>query len=199
MRYELLGPVRLADRGRTTAVGPRRVQTVLSVLLIRAGEMVTRDQLIAEIWADDPPRQATAAVHVYLSKLRKALTAAGCPGGTVLTHETGYVLRTGTDEVDFDIVLRLASRGRALMRHGRFTDAIRVLEGALALWRGPVLGGLRAGHVVDGFVTQLTETRLSCLEMLIDCRLERACTGNWSGRCTRSSPSTRCGRPSTAS
>ncbi len=34
------------------------------------------------------------------------------------------------------------------MRHGRFTDAIRVLEGDLALWRGPVLGGLRAAALI---------------------------------------------------
>ncbi|MFB9688283.1 AfsR/SARP family transcriptional regulator [Amycolatopsis plumensis] len=171
MRYEVLGPLRLADRNRVTAVGPPKVQAVLAVLLIRAGELVTRDQLIAEIWADDPPRRATAALQVYVSQLRKILAAAGFPATTVVTHQAGYVLHKGAQECDADIVLRLAANGRALSRHRRYPEAIRALESALALWHGPVLGGLRAGHLVDGFVTRLEETRMACLETLIDCRL----------------------------
>lgn len=171
MRYDMLGPLRLTDRDHSTVIGPRRVQVLLAVLLIRAGQVVTRDQLITETWGEAPPRQAVAAVQVYISQLRKALSAAGFPDGTVVTHQSGYLLHHGDDERDFDVVLRLAARGRMLMRGGQYAEASRSFESALALWRGPVLGGLRAGHLVDGFVTQVEETRLACLETLIDCRL----------------------------
>src|SRR6185503_18952705 len=40
------------------------------------------------------------------------------------------------------------------------------------LWRGPALGDLRAGPIVEGFVTWLAEARLECLEMLADSHLE---------------------------
>jgi DNA-binding SARP family transcriptional activator len=40
------------------------------------------------------------------------------------------------------------------------------------MWRGPVLGDLSHGPIVESFVTWLSETRLECTEMLIDAQLE---------------------------
>ncbi|WP_405896589.1 hypothetical protein OG242_02585 [Streptomyces sp. NBC_00727] len=47
--------------------------------------MTTKNQIIDEPWGPGSPRRASAAVHGYLSQLRKFLTAAdGTPEGPVL-------------------------------------------------------------------------------------------------------------------
>jgi SARP family transcriptional regulator, regulator of embCAB operon len=171
MRYEILGPLRLVDADRQIHISARRLQTILAVLLIRSDEMVTRDQLIAEIWGETPPRRAAAAVHVYISQLRRFLCCSARHQNSIVTRQPGYVLRKGHDEFDFEEFLRLVGGGRQQMRRGAHGEAVAAFEHALALWRGPALGDLRTGPIVEGFATQLTESRLETQEMLNECRL----------------------------
>lgn len=161
----------MVNDDRHIHITARKVQAVLAVLVIRSGEMVTRDQLIAEIWGDEPPRRATAAVHVYISELRRHLSHCAGQQSPVVTRQSGYILRREHNEFDFDIFGRLVARGRLVMRQGSHAEAVREFERALALWRGPALGDLRTGPVVEGFAAQLSESRLESLEMLNDCRL----------------------------
>ncbi|QTD96700.1 AfsR/SARP family transcriptional regulator [Streptomyces cyanogenus] len=168
MRYEILGPLRVVDGDTVSSISARKIEIALAVLLIRSDQVVTHDQLIAEIWGDRPPRRATAGMHVYISQLRKFLHRPGRSENPVVTRQSGYLLRTGTDELDVGIFLDLVQDGRAAVRAERYEDAVQCFESALALWRGPVLGDLGDGPLVSGYVTWLTEARLECLEMLAD-------------------------------
>ncbi|AXK32420.1 activator protein [Streptomyces armeniacus] len=172
MKYEVLGPLRVTERDSHSSISARKIETVLAVLLIRSDQVVGRDQLTAEIWGDQPPRRATAGLHVYISQLRKFLQRRCQLDNPIVTQPPGYQLRKGADEIDFHIFLQLMNQGRADMRERRFEQAAERFESALSLWRGPVLGDLRAGAIVEGFVTWLTEARLECLEMLADAQLE---------------------------
>lgn len=178
MRYEILGPLRIADGSEYLSINARKVEIVLSVLLIRAEQVVSLEQLMTEIWGDKLPRRATAGIHVYISQLRKFLKVSGATRSPVETRAPGYVLRKGDDEIDAHIFPQLVDEGRTLLRDGQYGQATHCFEQALSLWRGPALGhdGSKApevnGPIVDGFSTWLTETRLECLEMLVEGQLQ---------------------------
>lgn len=172
MRYEVLGPLRVVDENGTTSVSARKIETVFAALLIRSDQIVALEQLIAELWSEDPPQRALAGLHVYISQLRKFLHRTDRPDGPVLTRAPGYLLRKGVDEIDFHEFLQLVNQGRTHMREARYENASLCFERALTLWRGPVLHDLRTGTIVEGFVTWMTEARLECLELLADAQLQ---------------------------
>jgi DNA-binding SARP family transcriptional activator len=172
VRYELLGPLRVVDGEASSSIGAQKIETLLAVLLIRSDQVVATEQLMMEIWGDRVPRRATAGLHVYVSQLRKFLHRCGRSESPVVTRPPGYLLRTGSDEIDFRSFLRLVDSGREHARERRHEQASRCFENALALWRGPVLGEGSHGPIMDGFVTWLMETRLECTEMLMDSHLE---------------------------
>ena len=173
MRYEILGPLRVVDKnGSSSVVSARKIETVLATLVIRSNQVVPFDQLIAEIWGDMPPRRATAAVHVYISELRKFLHRVGQSKNPVVTIAPGYMLSKGTDDIDSHQFVRLMGEGRAQIRETRYDEASATLREALGLWRGNALDDLRSGVIIDSFVTWLTEERLECYEMLGDVQLE---------------------------
>lgn len=172
MRYELLGPLRVvSEEGTSASIGAQKIETLLAALVIRSDQVVATEQLMTEIWGERVPRRATAGIHVYVSQLRKFL---GRCGGShpVVTRPPGYVLRSGDDELDYRSFLELVGWGRDRAREGRYEQASNCFENALGMWRGPVLGDLSHGPIVEGFVTWLSETRLECTEMLIDAQLE---------------------------
>ncbi|MET9257742.1 AfsR/SARP family transcriptional regulator [Streptomyces sp. NPDC003717] len=177
MRYELLGPLRVVEGSHCLSTSTRKVEMVLSVLLIRADQVVSLDQLMTEIWGEDLPRRATAALHVYISQLRKFLKVPRSVHSPIETRAPGYVLHKGDDDIDSQEFPHLVDEGRAFLREQQYHEAVLRFERALALWRGPVLGyggkGTAAnGPIIEGFSTWLAETRLECQEMLAECRLQ---------------------------
>jgi DNA-binding SARP family transcriptional activator len=173
VKYELLGPLRVvSEEGTYESIGAQKIETLLAVLLIRSNQVVATERLTTEIWGERVPRSATAGIHVYISQLRKFLSRCGGSRGPIVTRPPGYALRSGADELDFRSFLRLVGRGRDHAREGRYDQASDCFENALDIWRGPVLGDLSKGPIVKGFVTWLTETRLECIEMLIDAQLK---------------------------
>jgi len=167
MRYEILGPLRLVDGGVTSAPSARKMAIVLGALLVRAEQIVSAEQLMAEIWHDDPPRSASASLYVHISQLRKFLHRPGRPD-PIATRRPGYVLHIGDDEFDVHDFQRLAKLGREHVRGGRHEEATDCFDEALRLWRGPALGDLRDGPIGSSFTTWLEETRLECLELRIE-------------------------------
>ena len=88
MRFGILGPFEVADdQGRELALGGRKQRAVLAILLLHAGEVVSSERLIDELWGERAPATAAKTIQVYVSKLRKALGE-----GVVLTRAGGYVL-----------------------------------------------------------------------------------------------------------
>lgn len=174
LRYRLLGLVTLSDNDQESTISAPKVELLFATLLIRANHVVGFNQLITEIWGEQPPRRANAALHVYVSQLRKFLRPAHGPN-PVVTRAPGYLLRTdGEQDGERDIAefQRLLSQGRALYLAGRHEDADADLTAALDLWRGPALGEVAGnGPIIRGFVAWAEAARLECLELQIDTRL----------------------------
>jgi len=97
MDFRILGPLEVSAQGESLALGGPKQRALLAVLLLSAGQVVSRDRLIEELWADDPPAAARHAVEVNVSRLRKAL---GANGSALVTRAPGYVLRVAPGELD---------------------------------------------------------------------------------------------------
>jgi DNA-binding SARP family transcriptional activator len=171
MRYEILGPIRVVDGGTISSVSARKIEVLLAVLLVRCDQVVGTSQLMTEIWGENPPRRAAAGLHVYVSQLRKFLSREESADSPIVTTQPGYLLRLGSDELDVHVFQRLVSQGRADQRTGRLEQACAAFEAALSLWRGPALGDMRDGPVVNGFVGWAEQARLDCVEELVDSAL----------------------------
>ncbi|GGZ13091.1 AfsR family transcriptional regulator [Streptomyces olivaceoviridis] len=138
MRYRILGVTQAADdQGTPVPIGGRRLRTLLAALALRPGRTTAPHALVEEIWADDPPQDAPAALQALVGRLRRTLgrhTIASTPGG--------YRLEAAEDEVDLHVFERLAHTGTQALTAGDPATAHRTLTQALALWYGPALADL---------------------------------------------------------
>ncbi|MEV0431320.1 AfsR/SARP family transcriptional regulator [Micromonospora sp. NPDC049836] len=171
IRYGLLGPLRVFGGAGDTTIGARKIQILLCVLLIRSGQVVSIDQLTAELWGDNAPRRSTAALQVYVSQLRKFLHRPEDAQNPIVTRLPGYVLNTGADQVDVHVFQNLVRQGRQAARDHDHEAAVALFEEGLALWRGPALMGLRDSPAVSVFATWLDEFYLECVEAMVESNL----------------------------
>ncbi|MCW8096294.1 AfsR/SARP family transcriptional regulator [Streptomyces tauricus] len=171
MRYEIMGPVRVIDGEEQRTINARKVEILLAVLLVRHNQVVTVEQLIQEIWGDEPPRRVSAALYVHVSQVRKFLKRLGGKDDPVLTRPPGYMVCLGSDGLDLRDFDGLMKKGREHFRARDFEAAGRSFENALGLCRGPLLDGVCRGPILRGFQTWCDEAALECREMLMDARL----------------------------
>ncbi|MEU6593859.1 BTAD domain-containing putative transcriptional regulator [Streptomyces sp. NPDC046881] len=125
------------DQGTPLPIGGQRLRTLLAALALRPGRTATPGTLIDEIWADDPPQDAPAALQALVGRLRRTLgrhAIASTPGG--------YRLEATEDDVDLHVFARLTRTGTQALAAGDPATAHRTLTEALALWYGPALADL---------------------------------------------------------
>src|SRR5205807_7226146 len=134
MEYRLLGALQVLDGDRLIELPRRKHRALLAVLLLRAGEVVSSERLVEDLWGESPPRTARDALQNYVSLLRKAL------GADVLsTRGAGYVLDIRPEQVDLTRFESLAAAARAAPDAEERATKLRE---ALGLWRGPPLADL---------------------------------------------------------
>ncbi|MFI6736604.1 BTAD domain-containing putative transcriptional regulator [Nonomuraea sp. NPDC050451] len=161
MRFGILGSTMAwrADGGEVPLGGPAR-RALLALLLLRPGEVVTRDRLVDVLYGDRAHGDAVHALHSQVSRLRR-------DGVAIELTELGYRLLAAPDDIDAHRFLRLAGAGRDALRE----DPVRgagLLREALALWRGPAVADLDPER--GAF---LEERRLAALEDRIEADLRR--------------------------
>jgi DNA-binding SARP family transcriptional activator len=167
MRFGILGPLQaVGDDGLELALGGRMPRAVLALLLLRANEVVSSDQLVEELWAGAPPASGAKGLHVHVSRLRRALAAghSDLDGERLVTTAGGYVLRVGPEELDVQRCERLIGEGRSLLAAGRPDQALAALSGAVELWRGDVLADFQYDAFAQGEIARLGELRAAVLE-----------------------------------
>jgi class 3 adenylate cyclase/tetratricopeptide (TPR) repeat protein len=167
MEYRVLGSLEVLDgSGQRVPLGGTRQQTVLGSLLLRAGRTVSLERLVDELW-ETPPETAAKTVQVYVSRLRRLLSP-----GAIESRSGGYALRLDGDRLDLTQFERLADEGRSALGAADWERAATLLREALALWRGPALGGL-AAEALRREADRLEESRLQVLEDRLDADLAR--------------------------
>src|SRR5687768_2076485 len=100
MEFCVLGPLEVRREGAAVALGGAKQRALLAVLLLHAGEVVSADRLIDELWAEEPPPTAAHTVQVFVSRLRKALGDAEGGRQVLVTRPPGYLARLEADELD---------------------------------------------------------------------------------------------------
>ncbi|MEU8436199.1 BTAD domain-containing putative transcriptional regulator [Streptomyces sp. NPDC029216] len=142
MRYLILGTTEARDEttGAPHTPGGARLRALLTALALRAGSpaAVPVADLVDEVWGDDPPQDAPAALQALVARLRRSL---GSRDSIRTDPAGGYRLTAAPEDVDLHRFTRLAALGAAQLPTDPATAATTLRE-ALALWRGPALADL---------------------------------------------------------
>src|SRR5919197_333577 len=129
----MLGPLEVRAGGGAVEVPGARLRTLLILLALGGGRMVSTERLVDGLWGEEPPAGVANALQSLVSRLRKAL-----PQARIEAQPAGYRLVVEPDDVDVVRFERLVADGRAALA-GDPNTAARILREALALWRGPAL------------------------------------------------------------
>ncbi|MYX62695.1 hypothetical protein GTZ89_45680, partial [Streptomyces sp. SID8382] len=168
--FRLLGPVGVWQGERPLGPTAAQQRSVLAMLLMASGRMVSVDRLVLAVWGEDPPGSARNAVQVQISKLRRILSA--LPGAELTTSAKGYSLTVAREQVDLhrfrDLVraAREAPKNVAAARDPAAAEdhAGELLRSALQLWRGPALADVAGGWLPETLGTGLEEERRTAVE-----------------------------------
>jgi DNA-binding SARP family transcriptional activator len=162
LQFRILGPLEVADATGPIALGGQRQRALLGLLLIRAGEVVSTESLVDQLWGEHPPRTATTSLQNFVSQLRRLLGAE-----FLVTRPPGYMLRVDGDRLDLAYFERLVKEARG----AEPADRAAKLREALALWRGPPLADLAFEPFAQTEIRRLEELRLDALEERIEADL----------------------------
>ena len=165
MEFGILGPLEVRDSSGLVRVPGVKERALLADLVVHAGQVVSADRLVEDLWGDDPPGNPANTLQGRVSALRRALGPGG--SGLVVTSPPGYRLVVEPGVVD-------AARFEGLIGQARQADgtgAARLLEAALGLWRGPALAEFADRPWAQAVAARLEELRLAAVEGLAEVRL----------------------------
>jgi predicted ATPase/DNA-binding SARP family transcriptional activator len=129
VRYWVLGPVEVADaHGDPAPVVGSRQRALLAALLAHPGRVVSAERLAESLWGTMQPTDPAAALQSQVSRLRRRLGGVGLE-----TAGRGYRLQPAPGELDAAVFEQLVAEARATTHP---SQALRLLEEALSLWRG---------------------------------------------------------------
>jgi predicted ATPase/DNA-binding SARP family transcriptional activator len=171
-RIELLGPVEAWMDDRPVALGGQRPRTLFAVLALMGGRVVTTDELIDELWGEEPPARARDSLQMHVSRLRKGLAEAGAGGGRLVSQAGGYLLDVRSGECDLDRWRQALGRARRARADGEPQLARGGVEEALGVWRGQPLSGVSTNSLLAAERARLEEQRLGAIIEGIELDLE---------------------------
>ncbi|MDQ1520494.1 MAG: hypothetical protein QOI55_1567 [Actinomycetota bacterium] len=155
LEFGVLGPVEVRHDGQAVSLGGPQQRRILATLLADRGKVVAVERLVEAIWPDDPPDGARRTVMTYVSRLRLALG-----DGYVVTQDPGYRLDADDDAIDSARFERLVEQARRTPP----TQAITIVDAALALWRGRAFGEFADEWWALPHATRLEELRIVAAE-----------------------------------
>jgi class 3 adenylate cyclase len=165
LEFLLLGPLLVRDdEGRELPLPSRKQRALLALLLLHAGEVVSRDRLLEALWPEGAPETAVTALQGHVSRVRKLLGP-----GRLLTQAPGYRLELDKECVDVSRFERLLAD--ALQSRVAPVRAER-LRSALSLWRGQPLPEFESEAFVHAEVERLDGLWAMALEERTAAELE---------------------------
>jgi DNA-binding SARP family transcriptional activator len=166
VEFRILGPLEAIGPDGPLVVRGAKRRGLLAYLLVHRGQVLSSDRLVDALADDAAGSGATGTVQTYLSQLRKVLPLVGAE---LTTQPTGYVLELQDDTLDaarFEAMVRAAADERDL------GSRVRMLDGALGLWRGAALEEFSWSWAVAERA-RLDRRRLDALCNRAEARLER--------------------------
>lgn len=125
----------------------------------RRDARVSADGLIEDLWGEEAPAGAASALQGLVSRLRRALGAAG----RVELVAGGYRLPVREEGVDAHRFEALAAQGRRELIAGRAKEAAALLGTALGLWRGAALADVLEAPFARNLATRLDGVRAAAV------------------------------------
>ncbi|SDY59547.1 DNA-binding transcriptional activator of the SARP family [Saccharopolyspora shandongensis] len=160
LSFGLLGPIKVWSGGGELAAGSPQQRGVLALLLLSEGRQVSVDEIVRALWGLDAPPSAVVTTRTYVSRLRRILAGGEAE---IRSAGRGYQLVVAPRAVDVPVFRQTTSAVREARERGRLAEASRLSRDALALWRGPALGGL-GGAFFEGRRTWLERLRATAME-----------------------------------
>jgi DNA-binding SARP family transcriptional activator/tetratricopeptide (TPR) repeat protein len=158
--FRVLGPVEIeSDGGSRVKLVRRRERSLLGVLLLAPGRVVSVDRLSDLLWDGRPPANARVALRSHVAHVRGVL--AGSRSAELVAHGDGYEMCVDPGLVDahrFEAMVDRAAASAELPAR----DAL--LRDALALWRGQALHNAASDQLRQRVCGHLEERRLHAIE-----------------------------------
>jgi WD40 repeat protein/DNA-binding SARP family transcriptional activator len=165
MQFRVLGTVEVLADGQPISLGGPKQRTVLATLLLHPNQVVHADDLIDQVWGEDPPNTARKTLQAYVTHLRHALGP-----DRLEWRAPGYVLHTGPRELDAARFETLVHEAKA--NHASLDHASTLYRRALEQWRGPAFADLASDGAIAAEAHRLDELRLDAMQARIEADLD---------------------------
>ena len=167
LRLQILGPLRLWRDDVELDPGPRQQAALLTLLLARANQPLSRAELIDLIWDDEPPGSAVNVIHKYVGALRRVLETdltARASGSYLQRRGDGYLFESRDSRLDLIAFRELVRAARLAANQEQHQVALDHFVDALVLWRGSAGEGLGLGLLAaPAFVALNSEFFEACV------------------------------------
>jgi predicted ATPase/DNA-binding SARP family transcriptional activator len=181
MQVRILGPIEAAIDHEPVVLGGAKQRSVLAILAIRHGQVVSSDELIEEVWGDDLPSNPLNTLQYQIAQLRKLIEDDSSNPQFLVTRSPGYLLDPKTTSLDASTFDTLVEKGRTALAEGDDVLAAELVDEALSLWRGPAFADFRYDDFARSYAARLDDARLAAEELRIEISLS-------SGRHTEAIP-----------
>jgi len=156
----VLGPLEVRRDGRPLSVPSGRTTEVLVRLALDAGQRVSAERLIDDLWGAGAAGTGRNTLQSKVSQLRRALGEPAVVSG----GHGGYTLELDAGRVDALRVVSLAAAASSARRSGDPASAVEAATEGLGLFRGEVLVDAGDGEWLHPHRARLEEVRLGLLE-----------------------------------
>ncbi|MGW5667519.1 tetratricopeptide repeat protein [Micromonospora sp. NPDC003776] len=168
MEIRVLGGLAVSADGDHLPLGTPKQQLVLAMLALHVGRLVTVEQLVDELWPEDPPRSAVPNIRSYAGNLRRSLDAVRGGRAALVREQGGYRLHLDESQVDLARLSKQWLRARRLTEAGEVSEATTLLGQVIEAWQGFLLAGLPLGPSLLAAREAVDRERQSAVEFLAD-------------------------------
>lgn len=167
IKIGILGPLKVEFDQVEARLNGEKLRHILTILALRAGADVMRDELIDELNLMGTTSDAINALHAHITRLRRWLRKHGQSPRLVETVNSRYRLNVSEESVDAHRFKTLVERAVSL---GSETPLVvsRILDDALSLWRGTALADALDGQLGISAADELENWRVIAEEALLD-------------------------------
>ncbi|MCX4969840.1 NB-ARC domain-containing protein [Streptomyces sp. NBC_00654] len=166
MRFQLLGPLALADGPDTVVLQPSKPTILLAALLLHANSVVSAEYLQRAVWGEEQPATAKAALQTCVLRLRRLFTKHGVTETAIEAVPGGYRITAAPHTLD---LLGFRDQVRRAVALSDDPEAeLYTLKDALSLWQGSLLANVRSDVLHRDEVPRLAEERLRGVERVCD-------------------------------
>lgn len=166
MRFQLLGPLSIADGTDAVVLQPSKPTILLAALLLHANAVVSAEYLQRAVWGEDQPATAKAALQTCVLRLRRLFIKHGVTETSIEAIPGGYRITAAPHSLD---LLGFREQVRQADQLADNPEAeLYTLKDALSLWQGSLLANVRSDVLHRDEVPRLLEERLRTVERVCD-------------------------------